>query len=206
MVDTANKFSLWAIEIFVASVEEGSISAAAKRLNSSNSTISQQLTNLEAALGSELLDRSTRPMKLKPTGQLFLHRARAILSEVMQAKSELAQFDHSQMVRLRLGVIDDFDADVTPSLMKNLAKRMKNCQFLLQSGQSYALSEELHARTLDMVICADLEREPRQIGWKFTLFLQNHSLLLLQKVLLITIKISKNNYLIYHLSTTPQEL
>ena len=160
MVDTANKFSLWAIEIFVASVEEGSISAAAKRLNSSNSTISQQLTNLEAALGSELLDRSTRPMKLKPTGQLFLHRARAILSEVMQAKSELAQFDHSQMVRLRLGVIDDFDADVTPSLMKNLAKRMKNCQFLLQSGQSYALSEELHARTLDMVICADLERAP----------------------------------------------
>ena len=160
MVDTANKFSLWGIEIFVASVEEGSISAAAKRLNSSNSTISQQLTNLEAALGSELLDRSTRPMKLKPTGQLFLHRARAILSEVMQAKSELAQFDHSQMVRLRLGVIDDFDADVTPSLMKNLAKRMKNCQFLLQSGQSYALSEELHARTLDMVICADLERAP----------------------------------------------
>ena len=40
-------------------------------------------------------------MKLKPTGQLFLHRARAILSEVMQAKSELAQFDHSQMVRFR---------------------------------------------------------------------------------------------------------
>jgi len=32
LVDTANKFSLWAIEIFVASVEEGSISAAAKRL------------------------------------------------------------------------------------------------------------------------------------------------------------------------------
>lgn len=158
MVDTANKFSLWAVEIFVASVEEGSISGAAKRLNSSNSTISQQLTNLETALGSELIDRSTRPMKLKPTGQLFLHRARAILSEVMQAKSELAQFDHSQMVRLRLGVIDDFDADVTPSLMKNLAKRMKNCQFLLQSGQSYALVEELHARTLDIVVSADLER------------------------------------------------
>ena len=37
---------------------------------------------------------------------------------------------------------------------------MKNCQFLLQSGQSYALTEELHARTLDMVICADLERAP----------------------------------------------
>jgi DNA-binding transcriptional LysR family regulator len=144
----------------VASVEEGSISAAAKRLNSSNSTVSQQLTNLETALGSELIDRSTRPMKLKPTGQLFLHRARAILSEVMQAKSELAQFDHSQMVRLRLGVIDDFDADVTPSLMKTLAKRMTNCQFLLQSGQSYALAEELHARTLDIVISADLERSP----------------------------------------------
>jgi DNA-binding transcriptional LysR family regulator len=160
MVDTANKFSLWAIEIFVASVEEGSISAAAKRLNSSNSTVSQQLTNLELALGSELLDRSTRPMKLKPTGQLFLHRARAILSEVMQAKSELAQFDHSQMVRLRLGVIDDFDADVTPTLMKALAKRMTNCQFLLQSGQSFALADELHSRTLDMVISADLERAP----------------------------------------------
>jgi len=160
LVDTAQKFSLWSIEIFVASVEEGSISGAAKRLNSSNSTVSQQLTNLETALGSELIDRTTRPMKLKPTGQLFLFRARAILNEVMQAKSELAQFDHSQMVRLRLGVIDDFDADVTPSLMKTLSKRMTNCQFLLQSGQSYSLADELHARTLDMVISADLERAP----------------------------------------------
>ncbi|GLQ34614.1 LysR family transcriptional regulator [Amylibacter marinus] len=162
MVDTPNKFSLWALEIFVASVEEGTISAAATRLKASASTVSQHLSNLEAALGTELLDRSTRPMKPTKMGQMFLRRARVILSEVMQAKAELAQFDHSKMVRLRLGVIDDFDADITPALMKSLARKMRNCRFLLESGNSYTLTSDLQSQALDVIVTADLDNAQ---GW-----------------------------------------
>ena len=52
MVDTPGKVTLWGIEVFAAAVEEGSISAAARRLGVSPSSVSQQLSNLETALGA----------------------------------------------------------------------------------------------------------------------------------------------------------
>ncbi|MEO0343148.1 MAG: LysR family transcriptional regulator [Pseudomonadota bacterium] len=157
MVDSPGKMTLWAIEIFVAAVEEGTISLAAKRLSASPSSVSQQLTNLEAALGVQLLDRSTRPMELTSAGALFLRRAQAILSEATQAKAELAVFNYSQMIRLRLGMVDDFDADVTPALMAKLAKQLSGCQFLLESGASYSLAGALESRSMDVVVAADLD-------------------------------------------------
>ncbi|MEM9716220.1 MAG: LysR family transcriptional regulator [Pseudomonadota bacterium] len=157
MVDSPGKMTLWAIEIFVAAVEEGTISLAAKRLSASPSSVSQQLTNLEAALGVQLLDRSTRPMELTSAGALFLRRAQAILAEATQAKAELAVFNYSQMIRLRLGIVDDFDADVTPGLMAQLAKKLSGCQFLLESGASYSLASALESRSMDVVVAADLD-------------------------------------------------
>ncbi|GHA54839.1 LysR family transcriptional regulator [Amylibacter ulvae] len=157
MVDTPGKMTLWAVEIFVAAVEEGTISLAAKRLNASPSSVSQQLTNLEAGLGVLLLNRSTRPMELTSAGRLFLRRAQNILGEVTQAKAELAVFNFSKMVRLRIGVVDDFDADVTPSLMAQLSKKMDGCQFLLESASSYQLAEALDSRSMDVIITADAD-------------------------------------------------
>ncbi|PLS22004.1 LysR family transcriptional regulator [Neptunicoccus cionae] len=156
MVDTPGKLSLWAIEVFIAAVEEGSVSNAAKRLSASISSVSQQLTNLETALGASLLDRSTRPQQLTPAGGLFLKRAQSILSEANQAKAELAVYNFSQMSRLRLGLIEDFDAEVTPALMEQLAGALKGCQFLLESASSYTLTDALDSRALDLVVVADL--------------------------------------------------
>jgi DNA-binding transcriptional LysR family regulator len=157
MVETPGKLSLWAIEVFIAAVEEGSVSAAAKRLSASVSSVSQQLTNLENALGAILLDRTTRPQQLTSAGAVFLKRAQNILSEANQAKAELAVYNFSKMTRLRLGIIEDFDADVTPALMVQLAGALKGCQFLLESASSYALAETLESRSLDVIVAADLD-------------------------------------------------
>ena len=155
MVETPGKLSLWAIEVFIAAVEEGSVSAAAKRLSASVSSVSQQLTNLENALSTILLNRTTRPQQLTSAGAVFLKRAQTILSEANQAKAELAVYNFSKMTRLRLGVIEDFDADVTPALMVQLAGALRGCQFLLESASSYALAEALESRSLDIVVAAD---------------------------------------------------
>lgn len=157
MVDTSQKISLWTIEVFVTIVETKSLSAAAERIGTSVSAVSQQLTSLEYILGSELLDRSTRPMRLTATGQMFLRRARNMLGEMDQAKRELAAFDQSQMQLLRLGVIDDFDVAITPRLMTTLSKKMPDFRFLLQSGASHDLMAELQRKSLDVIVAADVD-------------------------------------------------
>ena len=92
-------------------------------LGVSPSAISQQLTGLEAALGAVLLDRSARPMGLTPAGAMFRRHAQTILNAEAEARADLAMADLSGLTTLRLGMIEDFDAEVTPSLLSALAAR-----------------------------------------------------------------------------------
>lgn len=156
MANAPGKITLWGIEVFVATAEERSISAAARRLGASASAISQQLTNLEGALGAVLLDRGTRPLALTPAGAMFQRRAQSILNEAQQAQTELAVSDLAALTRLRLGVIEDFDADVTPALLSGAASNLPECRFLLETGASHRLFTQLDARALDVVIAADM--------------------------------------------------
>ncbi len=155
MAEAEGRVTLWGIEVFVAAAEEGSISAAARRLGVSPSAISQQLTVLEAALGATLLDRASRPVQVTPAGAMFRRHAQTILNAASEARAELAMADLSGLTTLRLGVIEDFDSDVTPRLLSALAKDLKGCRFLLETGASHRLMDQLEARALDIVIAAD---------------------------------------------------
>lgn len=156
MVDTPGRVTLWGIEVFAAIAEEMSISAAARRLGVSPSSVSQQLTNLEAALGAALVARNARPMSLTPAGELFRARAQAILNEAAGARAELAMRDLSRLSRVNLGMIEDFDADVTPRLLAQMGDELRHTRFLLETGASHRLFDLLEARTLDMIVAADI--------------------------------------------------
>lgn len=156
MTSSQGRITLWGIEVFVATAEEGSITAAARRLGASAATISQQITNLEASIGTTLLNRASRPVILTPAGDMFLLRANAILHEAEQAKAELAMADLSRLTQFRLGMIVDFDADVTPDLLADLGDDLKNCHFLLETGATHRLLDQLDSRALDVVVAANM--------------------------------------------------
>ena len=166
MTEGQGRVTLWGIEVFLAVVEERAMSAAARRLGVSPSAISQQLTGLETALGAVLLDRSARPMGLTPAGVMFRRHAQTILNAEAEARSELAMADLSGLTTLRLGVIEDFDAQVTPLLLQGLAADLKGCRFLLETGASHRLLDQLETRALDMVVAADLGSEGSHEGWR----------------------------------------
>ncbi len=155
MTDSAGRVTLWGIEVFLAVAEEGSVSAAARRLGASPSSVSQQLTNLETALSATLIDRARRPARLTGAGAIFRRRAQRIWNEAMQARSELAARDLRNLTDLRLGMIEDFDADVTPRLLSEMAGELKDCRFLLETGASHRLFDLLESRALDVIVAAD---------------------------------------------------
>jgi DNA-binding transcriptional LysR family regulator len=166
MAEQQGRVTLWGIEVFLAVAEEGAISAAARRLGVSPSAISQQLTGLESALGAILLDRSARPMGLTPAGAMFRRHAQTILNAEAEARADLAVADLSGLTTLRLGMIEDFDAEVTPSLLSALAQDLKGCRFLLETGASHRLLDQLESRSLDIVVAADLGSETADAGWR----------------------------------------
>lgn len=160
MTGSPGRITLRGIEVFMAAADERSISAAARRLGTSASTISQQLSNLEDALGAPLLERSARPLRLTRAGEIMQRRAQAILNEAAQARAELAMADLSALTLFRLGMIEDFEADVTPRLLGHMAERLTACRFRLETGASHTLQDRLDARELDVIVAAQLGATP----------------------------------------------
>lgn len=151
------KISLWAVEMLVATAEEGAITAAARRLGVSASAVSQQIAGLEAALGAELVDRSARPFGLTAAGRAFLPHAEAMLDELARGRAGVGLADPAGLRSFRLGMIEDFEAEVTPLLLSGMAAELTACRFLLETGPSHRLSAQLEARALDMVVAAEME-------------------------------------------------
>jgi molybdate transport repressor ModE-like protein len=76
---------------FLAVVDRGSISAAAKQLGISQPALSRSIRDLEKVLSAPLLERSAKGALLTPLGSLFLPRARASVAELVRAQEEVAQ-------------------------------------------------------------------------------------------------------------------
>lgn len=70
------------ISIFVAVIQNGGFSHAAKRLGLSNGLISRRIAQLESELGVTLIKRTTRQFQLTPEGELFWQHAQRIQQEL----------------------------------------------------------------------------------------------------------------------------
>jgi DNA-binding transcriptional LysR family regulator len=82
--------SLDQLRSFVAAVDEGSFSAAARKVRRAQSVVSELVSGLETQIGVALFDRSGRYPKLTPEGTALLADARGIIASVdfMKARAK----------------------------------------------------------------------------------------------------------------------
>ncbi len=146
--------TLRGLEVFEALADNGSVAKAAQITGLSQPAVSQQMRNLETALGVDLIDHGRRPMRLTPAGRAFMGRTRAVLQQLRLAQNELTVMDLTHLSTLNLGVIDDFDNDLTPRLVTILAENMTRCRFKLITAPSHEISVEIKARRLHLGIAA----------------------------------------------------
>ena len=81
--------SLQDLDIFVRTVDSGSLSATARALGLTPAAASAAVKRLEAELGVALFVRSTRSLRLTQEGELFLDHARPALAALQQVRSQL---------------------------------------------------------------------------------------------------------------------
>lgn len=146
--------TLKGLEVFEALARAGSVAGAAEITGLSQPAVSQQMRNLEAALGAELVDHGRRPMQLTPAGRAYLKRTQSVLSQLRLAQSELTVMDLSHLSQLSLGIIDDFDNDLTPRLVTMLAESLSTCRFKLTTAPSHEISAEMAEGRLHIAIAA----------------------------------------------------
>ena len=132
---------LAAMASFVRAVDAGSLSAAARSLPSSLTSVSRQVSALEQHFGTRLLLRTTRQLALTDEGRMLYERAKAILGEVKEIEATLARDRRQPSGRIRVA---------SPSLMGRLVIAPLLAEFLRRYP---ALSVDLLLvdRAVDMI-------------------------------------------------------
>ncbi|OIQ46057.1 MAG: LysR family transcriptional regulator [Roseobacter sp. MedPE-SW] len=160
--------TLRGLEVFEALAKTGSVAQTADVTGLSQPAVSQQLRNLEKALGTDLVDHGRRPMVPTAAGRSFLARTQAVLSELRLAQNELSMMDLSHLPALSIGLIDDFDNDLTPRLVTALAESLTECRFKMITASSHDILRAIEADELHIAVTATTG-EPQEALIEFPL-------------------------------------
>lgn len=87
---------------FAQVVEAGGFAAAGRQLGIPKSRLSRRIAELEERLGTRLLQRTTRQLKLTTVGERYLHHCQAMLLEAEAADEVVASMSSEPRGRLRV--------------------------------------------------------------------------------------------------------
>jgi DNA-binding transcriptional LysR family regulator len=177
------RFTLRQLQYFVAAAEAGSVTDAALNIPVSQSSVSSAITQLEAALGVQLLIRH-HAQGISPTaeGRQFLDRARALLREADELERFASELTADLSGTLHLGCLVTLAPLVSPHLGQGFRERHPAVSLeLVEAGQaelvsglrSGALSVAL---TYDLDLDADLSFAPLSSLPPFALLAADHPL------------------------------
>jgi DNA-binding transcriptional LysR family regulator len=143
------------LDTLIAIDDEGSFTAAADQLRTVQSNVSEQVRQLEAELGVELLTRGRRGARPTECGAAVLERARRIHRELDALRDDLAMLQGLQRGSASLGTVGTASRWIIPALVSDLRARAPGVQLRINEGASERLNAEVLAHELAQAIVTE---------------------------------------------------
>lgn len=132
---------------------------AAEKLHIAQPALSQQIKLLESHLGVQLLERSTRSVKLTAAGRRLAERGRHVLAEFDACLEEVTRIGRGELGRVRIGFIGSATYWLMPQVARALRARLPDINVELHGEQlSAPLALALHEGRVDVAVlrpCAE---------------------------------------------------
>ena len=139
--------------------KSGSISAATGQLLLNQSTLSQQLKQLETSVGRRLLARSRRGVALTDEGRLVFEYCERIFGQAEELAGRLKSGEAAVTPLLRLGFCRSLSRDKVLGVAEAVKARHPHMLVKIASGTPEELEDRLRRRVCDLVLSnADLTR------------------------------------------------
>tara|TARA_R110002072_G_scaffold276793_1_gene438510 strand:- start:21 stop:917 length:897 start_codon:yes stop_codon:yes gene_type:complete len=142
------------LEYLVALAEHLNFRRAAESCYVTQPTLSNQLKELEGALGVQLFERDKRRVLATPAGELLTKRAREVLRGVADLVDQARAFNAPLSGPLRLGVIPTIAPYLLPNAMPRLRERFPELQLYLWEDHTDRLLARLAEGQLDLLLLA----------------------------------------------------
>ena len=146
-------FDLNLLRVVLAVHEEGSVSAAARRLGISQPAASAALARLRAALGDPLFVKTSRGMEATPRATTLIPLARDILNRVHRDLLTQTAFDPATSgERFTIAMSDIGEMVFLPRLLEHLSRLAPNAQVRSVSASPAAIEHGLEAGEIDLAV------------------------------------------------------
>jgi DNA-binding transcriptional LysR family regulator len=152
------------VRAFVAVANSGSVSLAARHLNVTQSAVTRRLQRLETSLGTNLLDRRTRPVTLTGAGQATLERCRRLLNDVREVRAA-ASNGGPLRGELKIGVAHALTEFTLTEPAGEIRHKFPNLALRLSTGWSREVLEQVRSGALDVgvILLAEGESLPAAV-------------------------------------------
>ncbi|PSF04799.1 LysR family transcriptional regulator [Marinobacter fuscus] len=139
-----------ALKAFLTIVDQGSFSEAAEALHLTQPAISKRLATLESQLGTKLIDRSNREIRLTESGARLLPHARKILDEIHNAKSALTHDTNTIDGQLHFIASHHIGLHHLPDWLRRYRKEYPQVELHLQFMESDAAYHQMNKRNAEL--------------------------------------------------------
>lgn len=140
------------LHYFVTVAQEGTISAAARKLNLTQPPLSAQMKLLEQEVGCPLFERGSRRIQLTEAGRMLYNRAVTMLEYADITRQELADYLKGTSGTLRLGVVSSVGSTHLVRIVRDFHEIHPQIAFELMEANTYQLLEQLKANLLELAI------------------------------------------------------
>jgi LysR family hca operon transcriptional activator len=138
------------LRYFVAVAEAGSLTvAAARKLHTSQPSLSRQIRDLENEIGVQLLTRRARGIELTPAGRAFLDHARSVLSQVEAAAEAARRIADPAKPCFAMGFLTGHELTWMPEALRILRDELPNIDVMISSQYSPVLADGLSKGKID---------------------------------------------------------
>jgi DNA-binding transcriptional LysR family regulator len=138
------------LEVFLAVIDGGGFSAAARALHCAQSSVSQTIAALEVDLGDSVFVRDGRKVRLTPAGRVLEKAARDVQARLGSARDELTALRDGTHGTLSIGASDTFSTWVLPPVFSAFRRAYPRVELRLDNRPSPAIAELVASGELDV--------------------------------------------------------
>ena len=151
--------TLTQLEYFISVAELKSFTKAAERHSVTQTAITQQIRGLEEALGVQLVDRASRPIRLTVAGQTFLQDARGVLERMRYARTRVSAATTSVTGTMSLGYVKGYERSNLSKVMKKFHRIYPNIFISCYRREEKELQTGVKKGTYDLIFTWNTDSE-----------------------------------------------
>ncbi len=149
-----SEITLRRLRIFWAVAHSATMTQAAKLLNVSQPTLSQQLTGFEAAIGTNLFERRSNGMILTEAGELFLRKAEPVLRSAQEMEDFLPSISSQSSQMVRIAGVASVMRVIVPAAMRQITASAPAVEFDIHENAPAEIIDLLYARRVNIGLMA----------------------------------------------------